>query len=106
MVGAAHASRRQPARNRGWGSGAATRQARDVEIHVRSRFRCDNRRLRRAPTRASAANLDRAEIMWAYAALHDAGLAHSYKVWDDRGELVAGGYGVACGRVFVGESMS
>ena len=46
------------------------------------------------------------KIMWAYAALHDAGLAHSYEVWDDRGELVAGGYGVACGRVFVGESMS
>jgi len=45
------------------------------------------------------------KIMWAYAALHDAGLAHSYEVWDDRGELVAGGNGVACGRVFVGESM-
>jgi leucyl/phenylalanyl-tRNA---protein transferase len=43
--------------------------------------------------------------MWAYAALHDAGLAHSYEVWDDRGELVAGGNGVACGRVFVGKSM-
>jgi leucyl/phenylalanyl-tRNA--protein transferase len=45
------------------------------------------------------------KIMWAYAALHDAGLAHSYEVWDERGELVAGGYGVASGRVFVGESM-
>jgi leucyl/phenylalanyl-tRNA--protein transferase len=44
-------------------------------------------------------------IMWAYAALHDAGLAHSYEVWDNSGELVAGGYGVAVGRVFVGESM-
>jgi hypothetical protein len=32
MVGAAHALRRQPARNRGWGSGAATRQARDVKF--------------------------------------------------------------------------
>jgi leucyl/phenylalanyl-tRNA--protein transferase len=45
------------------------------------------------------------KIMWAYAALHDAGLAHSYEVWDEGGELVAGGYGVAVGRVFVGESM-
>jgi leucyl/phenylalanyl-tRNA--protein transferase len=45
------------------------------------------------------------KIMWAYAALHDAGLAHSYEVWDSDGELVAGGYGVAVGRVFVGESM-
>jgi leucyl/phenylalanyl-tRNA--protein transferase len=45
------------------------------------------------------------KIMWAYAALHDAGFAHSYEVWDRDGELVAGGYGVAVGRVFVGESM-
>jgi leucyl/phenylalanyl-tRNA--protein transferase len=45
------------------------------------------------------------KIMWAYAALHDAGFAHSYEVWDEEGALVAGGYGVAIGRVFVGESM-
>jgi leucyl/phenylalanyl-tRNA--protein transferase len=45
------------------------------------------------------------KIMRAYAALHRAGFAHSYEVWDGRGELVAGGYGVAIGRVFVGESM-
>ncbi|HEX3181738.1 MAG TPA: leucyl/phenylalanyl-tRNA--protein transferase [Beijerinckiaceae bacterium] len=45
------------------------------------------------------------KMMWAYAALHDAGLAHSYEVWNEEGELVAGGYGVAVGRVFVGESM-
>jgi leucyl/phenylalanyl-tRNA--protein transferase len=45
------------------------------------------------------------KIMWAYAALHDAGLAHSYEVWDDAGELIAGGYGVVAGHVFIGESM-
>jgi leucyl/phenylalanyl-tRNA--protein transferase len=45
------------------------------------------------------------KIMSAYAALHDAGLAHSYEIWDRNGELVAGGYGVASGRVFIGESM-
>jgi leucyl/phenylalanyl-tRNA--protein transferase len=44
-------------------------------------------------------------IMSAYAALYDAGLAHSYEVWDKSGALMAGGYGVAVGRVFVGESM-
>jgi leucyl/phenylalanyl-tRNA--protein transferase len=43
--------------------------------------------------------------MSAYAALYDAGLAHSYEVWDKSGALMAGGYGVAVGRVFVGESM-
>jgi leucyl/phenylalanyl-tRNA--protein transferase len=45
------------------------------------------------------------KIMSAYAALHDAGFAHSYEIWDGDGNLVAGGYGVAAGRVFVGESM-
>jgi leucyl/phenylalanyl-tRNA--protein transferase len=45
------------------------------------------------------------KIMWAYAALHDAGFAHSYEVWDEQGELIAGGYGVASGRVWIGESM-
>jgi leucyl/phenylalanyl-tRNA--protein transferase len=45
------------------------------------------------------------KIMWAYAGLHDAGFAHSYEVSDEQGTLVAGGYGVASGRVFVGESM-
>lgn len=43
-------------------------------------------------------------IMHAYAALHDAGCAHSYEVWNAQGELVGGGYGVAVGRVFFGES--
>ena len=44
-------------------------------------------------------------IMWAYAGLHDAGFAHSYEIWDEQGALIGGGYGVASGRVFVGESM-
>jgi len=43
-------------------------------------------------------------IMRAYAALHDAGHAHSFEVWDQDGALVGGGYGVAVGRVFVIES--
>jgi leucyl/phenylalanyl-tRNA--protein transferase len=43
-------------------------------------------------------------VMHAYAALHDAGHAHSYEVWNAKGELVGGGYGVAAGRIFFGES--
>ncbi|MEG6509843.1 leucyl/phenylalanyl-tRNA--protein transferase [Methyloligella sp. 2.7D] len=43
-------------------------------------------------------------IMHAYAALHDAGHAHSYEVWDETGALIAGGYGVAVGGMFVIES--
>jgi leucyl/phenylalanyl-tRNA--protein transferase len=44
------------------------------------------------------------DCMRAYAALHDAGYAHSYETWNEAGELVGGGYGVAVGRVFVIES--
>jgi leucyl/phenylalanyl-tRNA--protein transferase len=43
-------------------------------------------------------------IMRAYADLFDAGYAHSYEVWNKDGELVAGGYGVATGAAFSGES--
>ncbi|HUU67072.1 MAG TPA: leucyl/phenylalanyl-tRNA--protein transferase [Methyloceanibacter sp.] len=42
-------------------------------------------------------------IMHAYAALFDAGLVHSFEVWNRDGELVGGGYGVAVGRVFFTE---
>jgi leucyl/phenylalanyl-tRNA---protein transferase len=45
------------------------------------------------------------QIMHLYAGLHDAGHAHSFEVWDDAGELVGGGYGVAIGRIFVTESL-
>jgi leucyl/phenylalanyl-tRNA--protein transferase len=44
----------------------------------------------------------------AYAALHEAGHAHSIETWmtGQNGEELAGGlYGVAIGRVFFGESM-
>ncbi len=43
-------------------------------------------------------------IMRAYAELHDAGYAHSYEVWNAKDELVGGGYGVAIGGIFFGES--
>ena len=42
-------------------------------------------------------------IMRAYAKLYDAGLVHSFEVWDEN-TLVGGGYGVALGRAFFTES--
>ena len=42
--------------------------------------------------------------MRAYAELFDAGYAHSFEVWNERGDLAGGGYGVAVDGVFVTES--
>ena len=42
--------------------------------------------------------------MRAYAALFDAGHAHSFEVWNDKGELAGGGYGVSAGGAFSTES--
>jgi leucyl/phenylalanyl-tRNA--protein transferase len=44
-------------------------------------------------------------FMMLFAELHRRGLTHSYEVWNTAGELVAGGFGTAAGKVFVGESM-
>jgi leucyl/phenylalanyl-tRNA--protein transferase len=44
------------------------------------------------------------EMVRAYTALHELGVAHSVESWRD-GELVGGLYGVSLGRVFFGESM-
>lgn len=44
------------------------------------------------------------QIIDTYETLHKWGAAHSVEAWQD-GELVGGGYGVAIGSVFVGESM-
>ncbi len=43
-------------------------------------------------------------MLHAYAALFDAGRMHSFEVWNGRGALVGGGYGVAVGSVFFTES--
>jgi leucyl/phenylalanyl-tRNA--protein transferase len=42
--------------------------------------------------------------MRVYADLFDAGHAHSFEVWNERGELAGGAYGVAIGGSFVTES--
>jgi leucyl/phenylalanyl-tRNA--protein transferase len=44
------------------------------------------------------------KIMRLYAQAYDAGYAHSFEVWNEKGELVGGGYGVALGASFVTES--
>lgn len=44
------------------------------------------------------------EIAQAYGQLHRLGHAHSFETWRD-GRLIGGGYGIAIGRMFYGESM-
>lgn len=44
------------------------------------------------------------KIMHAFADMFDAGYVHSFEVWNERKELVGGGYGVAVGDVFFTES--
>ena len=44
------------------------------------------------------------EMLAAYCALHERGIAHSIETWIE-GELAGGLYGVALGRMFYGESM-
>jgi len=57
-----------------------------------------------APRRGQDGTWITAEMSAAYVALHRAGHAHSVEVFD--GEALVGGiYGVACGRMFFGESM-
>lgn len=46
-----------------------------------------------------------AGIIAAYVELHRLGWAHSIEVWDARGDLAGGLYGVAIGGLFAGESM-
>jgi leucyl/phenylalanyl-tRNA--protein transferase len=43
-------------------------------------------------------------IMEIFAQAFDAGYAHSFEVWNAKGELVGGGYGLAIGGAFVTES--
>lgn len=45
------------------------------------------------------------DIVEAYTRLHHLGHAHSVEVWNERGELVGGVYGVRINQFFAGESM-
>jgi leucyl/phenylalanyl-tRNA--protein transferase len=42
--------------------------------------------------------------MRVFADAYDAGLVHSFEVWNARGELAGGGYGIAVGGSFITES--
>ena len=57
-----------------------------------------------APRAGQAGSWISREMIAAYTALHELGLAHSIETWID-GKLAGGLYGVALGRVFYGESM-
>ena len=45
------------------------------------------------------------DMITSYAKLHRMGTAHSIEVWNRRGDLAGGMYGLAIGRCFFGESM-
>lgn len=57
-----------------------------------------------SPRKGQAGTWIHPEMIAAYTALHEMGLAHCVETWMD-GELVGGLYGVALGKVFFGESM-
>lgn len=40
-----------------------------------------------------------------YSKLHRMGYAHSFEIWNQKGELIGGGFGVGVGRVFFSESL-
>ncbi|MDR4514081.1 leucyl/phenylalanyl-tRNA--protein transferase [Nitrosomonas sp.] len=56
------------------------------------------------PRRNQAGTWIHPDMVSAYTALHEIGLAHSVETWID-GKLVGGLYGLAMGKVFFGESM-
>ncbi len=57
-----------------------------------------------APRTGQAGTWIHPQMIAAYTALHEMGLAHCVETWID-GELAGGLYGVALGKVFFGESM-
>lgn len=73
------------------------------EIRVDSAF-SEVMRACAEPRREQPGTWIHAEMISAYAELHEMGMAHSVEVWI-RGELMGGLYGVAQGKVFFGESM-
>lgn len=57
-----------------------------------------------SPRKGQAGTWIHPEMIAAYTALHEMGLAHSVEIWMD-GVLAGGLYGVTLGKVFFGESM-
>jgi len=73
------------------------------EVRVDSAFEEVMRRCA-APRDGHAGTWIVPEMIEAYSALHERGIAHSVESWRE-GELAGGLYGVALGKVFFGESM-
>ncbi|MBE7526990.1 MAG: leucyl/phenylalanyl-tRNA--protein transferase [Burkholderiales bacterium] len=73
------------------------------EIRVDSAF-TEVMRACAAPRENQAGTWIHDEMVAAYTALHQLGMAHSVETWIE-GELVGGLYGVAIGKAFYGESM-
>jgi leucyl/phenylalanyl-tRNA--protein transferase len=82
------------------------RFARDpsCEVRIDSAFRTVIAACAGAPREGQDGTWIAPEIIAAYSALHDRGLAHSIETWVG-GELVGGLYGVSIGAMFFGESM-
>ena len=76
---------------------------RDYEVRADTSFRAVMRACAE-PRPAQDGTWITREMIAAYCALHELGVAHSVETWID-GELAGGLYGVALGRVFFGESM-
>jgi leucyl/phenylalanyl-tRNA--protein transferase len=80
-----------------------TLKKQNYEVRVDTDF-CAVIRACAAPREAAGGTWISEEMVAAYTALHEKGLAHSVETWHD-GELIGGLYGVALGRMFYGESM-
>ena len=76
---------------------------RNYEVRVDTDF-CAVMRACAAPREGAGGTWISDEMVAAYGALHEQGLAHSVETWRD-GEMIGGLYGVALGRMFYGESM-
>ena len=74
------------------------------EIRIDTAFRSVIEACSEAPREGQNGTWIVPEIVEAYSALHDNGLAHSVETWVG-GELVGGLYGVGIGAMFFGESM-
>ena len=75
----------------------------DFEIRVDTLFETVMRACA-APRGGQSGTWITSDMIAAYSALHQGGIAHSVETWID-GELMGGLYGVALGRMFYGESM-
>ena len=82
---------------------AKSLRRRNYTVRADSAFR-EVMRACAAPRDGRAGTWINNDMILAYCALHDRGIAHSIEIWID-GALAGGLYGVALGRMFYGESM-